>query len=65
MKHENMRNFPPFLGPIPHPAGQPVVTVNEIIVERLTGSEFFQLLKKLIKMTIKSQFIHLTVLAGP
>jgi hypothetical protein len=39
--------------------------VYEIIVKRLTGSKSFQLLKKVIKMTIKGQFVYVAVVSGP
>jgi len=64
MEHENVRNCPAFLGPLPYSPGQPVVTVYEIIVERLKGSKFFQLLKEVIKMTIKGQFVYVAVVSG-
>ncbi len=64
MKRYNMGHAPVILGPVPHSAGQPVVTVYEVILDAFALSKYFQLSKKISQIGIDGQFIHRSVISG-
>jgi hypothetical protein len=53
-----MRYAPVMVGPVPHSAGQPVVTVYEVVSDAFALSDYFQVSKKISEIRIDPQFIH-------
>jgi hypothetical protein len=60
-----MRHVPVMLSPVPHSAGEPVVTVYEVIMDAFALSKYLQLSKKITQIGIDGQFIHRSVISGP